>query len=661
MAEERAFPHGSQEERIARLEARVAELEARLATADARSKRMAKITDGRLRSLGARSFATAHQVEDIVRSRIWRTLSGAGGVLLRLTGGAPPAPADPPDPDLDAAITREAYADWIAAMEWEPPDWSDCVLAALPRRPLVSIVMPVHDPSPAALGKAIRSVMAQSYPEWELCIADDASSPETRRVLESFAHPRIRVAWLPALRGISGASNAALALATGEFVGLLDHDDELARDAVLCSVESLLGAPEAPFVYSDEDKIDERGRFDPFFKPDWSPDLILAENYVCHFLVARRELLNNVGGFRSEFDGSQDYDLILRLARTGGTPVHVPRVLYHWRAEGPSAALDPNAKGYAHDAAQRAIAEYVATAAPGATVEGTQRTGRWRVRYPVKGDPLVGIVIPSGGKVDVLRDNLEALAAKTEYPHYEILIADNSKSDEVRRYVERWNAANSRKVRYDDQRNRPFNYSVINNAAARLCQTPLLLFLNDDTTVIAPGWLTALVEQIERPEVGAVGAKLLYPGGRIQHAGVVMGVYENCGHAFKGLDGSRSHYFDLSDVIRNVSAVTGACLMTKSSVFAEVGGFDEETFAVAFNDIDLCLRIGALGYRVIYTPHALLYHHEAFSKTREDLTPHPAEVAAMRRKWARVIEHDPFYSPNLTRTREDYSLDSYRG
>lgn len=193
-----------------------------------------------------------------------------------------------------------------------------------------------------------------------------------------------------------------------------------------------------------------------------------------------------------------------------------------------------------------------------------------------------------------------------------------------------------------------------------MCQTPLLLFLNDDTTAISPGWLTALVEHIARPEVGAVGAKLLYPAGRIQHAGVVMGVYENCGHAFKGLDGSRGHYFDLSDVTRNVSAVTGACLMTKSSVFAEVGGFDEQTFAVAFNDIDLCLRIGAHGYRVIYTPHALLYHHEAFSKTREDLAPHPAEVAAMRRQWAGAIEHDPYYSPNLTRTREDYSLDTFR-
>ena len=260
----------------------------------------------------------------------------------------------------------------------------------------------------------------------------------------------------------------------------------------------------------------------------------------------------------------------------------------------------------------------------------------------------MSIIIPSGGKIDPLRDNLTNLFGKTEYLNYEVVVIDNSREADTQKLVEQWPDP-PRPLRYIDWRNRPFNYSVINNEAARHCQSPILLFLNDDTSVINPGWLQALVELAARPEVGVVGAKLLYPTGNIQHAGVVMGLFDNCGHAFKGLAGDQQHYFDLPDVIRNVSAVTGACLMTRSEVFHAVGGFDEQSFAVAFNYIDLCLKIGHKGYRVLYTPHALLYHHEAFSKTVKDLMLHPDEVAAMRVKWRDVIEADPFYSPNLTK------------
>jgi GT2 family glycosyltransferase len=267
----------------------------------------------------------------------------------------------------------------------------------------------------------------------------------------------------------------------------------------------------------------------------------------------------------------------------------------------------------------------------------------------------VSIIVASGGKCDVLKANLDSVAAKTTYPHYEIVVIDNSRAAEIEQYVRKV-GKRVPNVRYIDWRNKPFNYSAINNAAARQCDNPVLLFLNDDTSVIAPGWLTAMVELAMRPEVGAVGAKLLYPGGRIQHAGVVMGIYDNCGHAFKGLEGRQQHYFDLPDVIRNVSAVTGACLMTRAEVFWKVGGFDEDRLQVAFNDIDLCLKIGRAGYRVLYTPHALLTHHEAFSKTENDLIPHPREVAEMQAKWADVIAADPFYSPNLSRTMENYSF-----
>jgi GT2 family glycosyltransferase len=503
-------------------------------------------------------------------------------------------------------------------------------------------------------------VCAQSYDHWQFCICDDGSTaPHVRQLLEQSAKQdsRIRVAYSEKNEGISAASNRALSLAEGEFIGLLDHDDELAEDALFYVAESLNARPEADLIYSDEDKIDASGRrYEPFFKPDWSPDLLLSENYICHLLVMRRALVEQAGGFRREYDGSQDFDLVLRVTGLSDKIAHIPRVLYHWRSLASSTASAANQKSYAADAAGRAIQEALdrrpdekAKVVPGAI------PGRWRVRYFRGEDTPVSIIIASGGNSELLKQNLQALFAKTEYRKYEVVVIDNSKGTAIERIVQRWPNP-SRSLRYLDWRNRPFNYSRINNQAARHCESPLLLFLNDDTTVIAAEWLRAMAEMAIRPEVGAVGAKLLYPDGRIQHAGVVMGLFENCGHAFKGLAGDGQHYFDFPDVIRNVSAVTGACLMTRAAVFREAGGFDEETFAVAFNDIDLCLKIGQKGYRVLYTPHALLYHHEAFSKTPEDIVPHPAEVAAMQQKWKDVIAADPYYSPNLTRTAEDYSF-----
>jgi O-antigen biosynthesis protein len=276
------------------------------------------------------------------------------------------------------------------------------------------------------------------------------------------------------------------------------------------------------------------------------------------------------------------------------------------------------------------------------------------VRYPIPEGSRVSIIVASGGRVDVLRTNLESLFGKTTYRDYEVVIADNSKSQAIEQLVREFQPAHAN-LRYRDARGKPFNFSAINNAAARECDSPALLFLNDDTSVIAPEWLEAMLELALRPEAGAVGAKLLYPNGAIQHAGVVMGIYDNCGHAFKGLDGSKPYYFDFTDIIRDVSAVTGACLMARASVFWQAGGFDEDEFAVAFNDVDFCLKLGSLGYQNLYTPHAVLYHHESLSKTSKDLIPHPKEVAAMRVKWGKTIAHDPFYNPNLTRNSEDYS------
>ena len=552
-----------------------------------------------------------------------------------------------------------SYDQWIHEFEEPNDEIIQLKLPNLRRQPLISIVMPVYNTVESELTSAIQSVIDQSYPYWELCIADDHSSkPEIRRVLDKFAGlmSTIKVSYRTEQGGISAASNTALAMATGEYVCFLDHDDTLAPHALAYVCEALDRHPNADFLYSDEDKIDARGnRVEPFFKPKWSPDLLRSENYIAHLSVLRTELLDSVGGFRSAFDGSQDYDLILRATEKASEIVHIPRVLYHWRAGVASTATTLDNKSYTVSAAERALAEHGERTAIDARVEPGFVTGRWRMRYSIAEDTRVSIIIASGGKVDVLRTNLQSLSGKTTYSNYEVVVIDNSKHGEIEKLVTSFNSG-SGTLRYIDWRNKPFNYSEINNVAARTCNSPVLLFLNDDTSVIEPGWLEAMVELVARPDVGAVGAKLLYPDGRIQHAGVVMGIYDNCGHAFKGLDGARSHYFDFSDVIRNVSAITGACLMVKTDVFWEAGGFDEQTFAVAFNDIDLCLKIGSLGYHVLYTPHAVLHHHEAFSKTSKDLVPHPEEVEAMRRKWGKIIDADPYYSPNLTRNDEDYSL-----
>lgn len=552
-----------------------------------------------------------------------------------------------------------AYDRWISEFEIPDDRLIQLKVATLKRRPLFSIVMAVHNTEPGELDMAIRSVLEQSYSNWELCIADDASTrPEIHGLLREFSEQdnRIRVKFIKERGGISATCNAAWQMATGDYVTFLDHDDTLAPHALAYICEALEQSPEADLLYSDEDKIDRTGkRYDPFFKPDWAPDLLLSENYICHLLVLRRALADKVGRFDSSVDGSQDYDLILRASEQAKNIQHIPKVLYHWRASIRSTATTIENKQYAVTAAQEAIQRHCVRMAKPMRVTASEIVGRWRMRYEIPADTRVSIIIAAGGKENVLRANIRSILQKTAYPHYEIVVIDNSRADGIRKLTAEFQNSSDR-VRYIDWRNKPFNYSEINNTAARQCDSPALLFLNDDTSVISGEWLEAMLELAMRPEVGAVGAKLLYPDGRIQHGGVVMGLYDNCGHAFKALDGNVRHYFDFSDIIRNVSAVTGACLMTKAEVFWQAEGFDENDFAVAFNDIDLCLKIGALGYRVLYQPHALLHHHEAFSKTSKDLVPHPNEVAAMRVKWEKAIAHDPFYSPNLTRNDEDYSL-----
>jgi GT2 family glycosyltransferase len=553
---------------------------------------------------------------------------------------------------------QHPYQAWIARRETQIIEEARQSVAQLAYRPLLSLVMPVYNTDARLLGLAYESLKAQIYDNWELCICDDGSTdPATVQTLQALAQaePRLRLQRLEANGGITAASNAALALAQGEFITLMDSDDALPPHALYEVVKLLNAQPAADLIYSDEDKIDEQGRrYEPFFKPDWSPDLFLSCNYVAHLTTIRAALARAAGGFVAGFEGSQDYDLYLRVVERAREIHHIPAVLYHWRASPTSTASSPGVRLHAHEAARRAIQAHLERQQAAATVVPGNTLGRWRVQYALPAPPPVAVLLPTGGNVALLSQCLTGLAEKTDYPDLEVIVIDNSRRDAVQARL----AAETRlRVRCLDQRNQPFNYSVLNNLAAREAQAPLLLFLNDDIEPLNADWLRAMVEHAQRPSVGAVGAKLIYPNGTLQHAGVVLGLYANSGHAFKHLpaDEGQPLYFDLPHVIRNVSAVTAACLLARREVFWEAGGFEPVHLAVAFQDVDLCLKLRARGYDIVYTPHARLLHHEAVTKAEK--IPNPYEVQYMQRQWAKVIARDPFYNPNLTRLREDFSLD----
>ncbi len=518
--------------------------------------------------------------------------------------------------------------------------------------PVISVVTPVYDTDEIWLRKAVESVRAQIYPHWELCLVNDGSTqPHVREILDQYvaAEPRVRVEHLPGNQGIAGASTHGFRLATGDFVALLDHDDELPPEALFEVVKRLNEDPNLDLIYTDEDKLELSGqRVEPTFKPDWSPDLLLSMNYITHLAVFRRSLLGEIGGFRLGFDGSQDYDLLLRFTERTQRIAHIPKVLYHWRKIRGSAAASPAAKPFAYEAGRRAIEEAVRRRGYEGVVKNT-RPGQYTVRYRLRRTPLVSIIIPTRDRWTLLQECLRSIEEKTSYTHYEILVINNDSREPV---TARGLEGVGRTWRVLDYPG-PFNFSAINNLGAAHAKGDVLVFLNNDTQVIERDWLTAMLEQAQRPEVGAVGARLHYPDGRIQHAGVVLGVGGVADHAFKGQPGDAFTYFALGSVVRNCSAVTAACMMVPRRVFEEVKGFDER-LAVALNDVDLCLRLRQRGYLIVYTPFALLYHHE--SGTRGKLFP-PKEEELVWTLWGDVIRRgDPYYNPNLTLSRTDWSL-----
>ena len=562
----------------------------------------------------------------------------------------------------------------------------------LPRRPLISIVMPVYNTPEKWLTKAIASVGEQTYSNWELCIADDASpAPHVRPLLEYYAaaDPRIKVCFREKNGHISAASNSAIALATGEFIALLDHDDELTPHALYEIAMAHNADPAADFFYSDEDKIDEEGhRHEPYFKPDFLPDLFLGQNYTSHLTVYRAALVREAGGFRVGYEGSQDWDLALRIVGLIDDPArirHIPKVLYHWRAIPGSTALLSSEKNYPVKAAHRALTDHFARLKQ--PVEILPVPGdHWRVKYPLPASPpLVSLLIPTRNGLKFLQRCVDSILEKTTYPNYEVLIIDNGSDDPATlAYLASLpgrsllagdpapsasgpstlnsqlstanHARTARVIRYDA----PFNYSAINNFAASHARGTVLGLLNNDLEVIHGDWLDEMVSQALRPQIGCVGAMLYYPNETIQHAGVIIGLGGVAGHAFRDFPRRTEGVFNRARLVQNYGAVTAACLVVRKEIFDQVQGLDAKNLAVAFNDIDFCLRVRAAGYRNLWTPFAELYHHESVSRGAED-TPEKherfrLEVEYMMKRWEKELKHDPAYNPNLTLELTDFTL-----
>ena len=561
--------------------------------------------------------------------------------------------------------TQSPYERWLDRHALRDADVATVRATAklLPYRPVISIVMATYNSPDAYLRQAIDSVRAQAYAEWELCIADDASTvARVRKTLDAYAASdvRIRVVKRTTNGHISEASNSALAIASGEYVGFLDHDDLLTPDALFEVALLLNQRPGTDFIYSDEDKIDDTGTLsEPHFKPDWAPDSFLSRMYTCHFSVMRKSLIDEVGGMRSRFDGSQDYDLTLRVTERTTKIEHIPRILYHWRKHANSTAMMLSSKPYTSGAAERALSEAIGRRnEPGTVAEREDAPGTYIIRYEIKHPGKVSIIIPTRDHgVDVDRC-LTSIFAKTTYANFDIVLVDNGSTDQasIKTFYSWTKRQNRVKVlRYDI----PFNFSAINNFAARRTNGEYLLFLNNDTEVISNDWLTAMVEQAQRPTIGAVGALLLFPDDTVQHAGVIIGIGSVAGHSHKYFPRDAPGYFSMLKAINNFSAVTGACLMVRREVFEEVGTLDE-SLAVAFNDIDFCLKLNQAGYRNIYLPHVLLYHHESKSRGH-DTTPEKnarfkSEINRMFERWNTAEYRDPYYNPHLTITHENFAI-----
>ena len=559
-------------------------------------------------------------------------------------------------------VAEGGYEAWFARHKADKRVLRRQKHASFAQKPLISIVIPLYCTPLPYLKELIESVRRQSYENWQLCLADGSPDDKAKEFLEKHYGREKRIVYqkLEENGGISVNTNAAAELAKGEYLMFCDHDDTLEPDA-LYEIVKAINDTDADVLYTDEDKVSMDGQhyFDPNFKPDFNLFRLRENNYICHIFVVRKSLTGETGMLRSEFDGAQDFDFILRCCEKAKKITRIPRVLYHWRCHMDSTAADPSSKAYAYEAGRKAIREHYQRMGIDAKVDMTERPGWYRSHIKIQGNPMVSVIIPNKDHTDDLELCLFSMSRKSTYRNYEVLIVENnSEKEETFEYYKKL------PERYPKVRvltwEKEFNYSAINNFAAEEAQGEYLLFLNNDVEILTPDWIEEMLQNCQQENVAAVGAKLYYPDDTIQHAGVVLGLGGIAGHIMCRASREDPGYFGRMISVQEISAVTAACMMVKKSEFDSVKGFDE-TFQVAFNDIDLCMKFRAAGKKIIFTPYAELYHYESKSRGLED-TPEKQfrfdkEVKRFQEKWAQQLDMgDPYYSPNLSVTEGDCSL-----
>ncbi len=578
------------------------------------------------------------------------------------------------------------YGDWIYANEVGNVELAMQKKKTFPLMPKISIVVPMYHTPEKFFKALVTSVQNQTYTNWELCLAD--GSEEENVVFRKYYEKdeRIKYQLLKENRGIAGNTNAAIAMATGEYIALLDHDDILSEYALYEVVKCINQFPDVAFLYSDEDKIDEKGnRYDAYFKPDFAPDTLRSQNYICHFSIFQKELMETLGGFRTDYDGAQDYDIFLRMAEiTDVSKIkHIPRILYHWRVHKNSTAqLNSHAKNYAFESGKKAIEDHLKRVGLEGTVSEGAVEGIYRIDYAVIGTPKVSIVIPNKDGKDILTVCIQSILAKTTYTNYEIIIVENnSETEEIFAYYQTLlQNRNIKIVNYNTGKmiqdklqcniaytkeharkiKQGFNYSAIINCGVKHSEGEYIIQLNNDTELITPNWIELMLGFAQREDVGGVGVKLYYPDETIQHAGIIVGLGGIAGNRFKSIPKDTHAYFAKESMIENLSAVTAACMMNPRKIYEEVG-YMNETLAVAFNDVDFCLKIREKGYLIVYNPYIEFWHYESKSRGQED-TPakikrFQGEIETFANRWRDFLdEGDPYYNINLSLDTEVYHM-----
>lgn len=599
-----------------------------------------------------------HIMALIKRLAIGRTLvylkkNGLRATVYRVLKGAGPMPVD------KRKLKKIAEDYYISAQRREQEE-----NAQFPKDIKFSVLVPLYNTPDSFLKAMIESVQAQTYKNWELCLADGSDSEHSfvGEICKKYADGdrRIKYEKLEKNLGISENTNACIRMATGEYIALFDHDD-LLHPSALYEVMRAICEYGADFIYTDENTFSEEPRdaYNPHFKPDFSPDTLRSYNYICHLSAFSRELLDSVGYFRSEYDGSQDYDLILRLTEKAKNVFHIRKILYYWRAHKNSVAQDVGAKPYTVTAAKKALAAHLERCGLKGEVLDSSVPTTYHIKYEIDGNPLISVIIPNKDHTDDLEVCLKSLYEKSSYKNFEVIIVENNSTEkETFEYYEAiaQKHGNVKIVKWEGN----FNYSAINNFGVNYAKGEFILLLNNDVEIINGSCLEEMLMFAQRKDVGAVGAKLYYSDDTVQHAGVILGLGGTAGHAHKHFGRSHPGYMARASIAQNLSACTAACLMMRRDVFDEVGGLDEN-FEVAFNDIDLCMKIRKKGYLVVFTPYAELYHYESKSRgndsTPEKLERFRGEIDRFKEKWQKQLDDgDPYYNPNLTLTRDDFSL-----